>query len=197
MTFVSIQQETLLTDIIKTWIKYLTDTGEFLWIAFKLDTPDTDIDLKLPLIVLKRVSNDTWSVNRNGWHFRVNWWDATTETTLYGYTYSSMIQFDIMTTTNTESNKIQGALYKALESSSFWGRTHIPLRTFVWVDKVWTPTDLNMKFYFWKDVDWAVIPSFDPNLHQCSVSVEFMVDCLSEVSNPKVLDNAIVYNINT
>lgn len=196
MAFVWIQQETLLTDIIKTWIKYFKDTWDFTGINFKVATPDTDKELTLPLIVLKRVSNDSWSVNRNAGYFWINWGDVNTETTLYWFTYTSLLQFDIMTTSITECNNIQWLIYKSLQPTAFWGRTHIPLRTFVWVDSIGTATDLQMKFYFNKDVDSAVVPSFDPNLHQNSLSVEFMIDILSESSNPKVLDTSIIYNIN-
>lgn len=196
MAFVSVQQETLLTDIIKTWINHFTSTWNFAGVNFRVDTPDTDIDLKLPLVVLKRVSNDTWSINRNAWYFWINWWDANNQTTLYWYTYNSLVQFDIMCTTISECNKIQGFIYKALQPSGFWWHTNIPIRTYVWIDTVWKSTDLKMKFYFWKDIDWATLPSFDPNLHQSSVSVNFSIDCLSEVSNPKILDTSIVYNIN-
>lgn len=197
MAFVWVQQETLLTDIIKTWIKFFKDTWDFQGINFRVTTPDTDKDLVLPLIVLKRVSNDTWSISRNGWYYWINWGDATTETTLYWHTYSSLMQFDIMTTTITEANRIEWLLYKSLSPSSFWSRTQIPLRTFTGVDSNWSPTDLQMKFYFDRDISWAMIPSFDPNLHQCSISVDFLVDYLSEVSNPKVVETVFNTDLDT
>ena len=196
MAFASVQQKTLLTDVIKTWIKHFKDTWNFPDITFRTSTPDTDKDLTLPIIVLKRVSNDTWSNNRNWGFYRANGETATTVNTLYWYTYTSMIQFDIMTTTTTQCNELQGLLYDSLKGSSFGSRTHIPLRTFIWTSTQWAATDLNMKFYFNKDLDWAILPSFDPNLHLASISVEFAIDYLSEVSNPKILDTSIVYNIN-
>ena len=196
MTFVTVQQQTLLNDIVKTWINYLKDTWDFTWINFKVATPDTDIELALPLIVAKRVWNDSWSINRNSWYFWIRGSNSTQEKILQGYTYSSLMQFDIMTTTITECNKIQWLIFQSLEASTLWERTYIPLKTFSWVNPVWTATDLLMKFYFHKDVDWAVISSFDPNLHQHSVSVDFSIDYLSEVINPKILSTSFTYNTN-
>jgi len=188
MTFISVQQETLLTNIIKSWVYYLKNTWNFAGVNFRNTTPDTEIDLVLPIIVLKRVSNDTWSNNRIWGYHWTNWDSEDSINTLYWYTYTSLIQFDIMWTTSTECNKLQGFLYKALQWTSIWSRTHIPIRDFVGVDKVWTPTDLQMKFYFNKDIDWAIIPSFDPNLHIASISVNFSVDYLSEKAISKILD---------
>ena len=197
MTFVSVQQETLLTDIIKSWVYYLNNTWNFIGVTFRTDTPDTEIQLTLPIIVLKRVSNDTWSNNRIGWYHWINWGTSSTVNTLYWYTYSSLLQFDIMWTTTTECNKLQGFLYEALKWSSIWSRTHIPIRRFAGVDKVWAPTDLQMKFYFNKDIDWAIIPSFDPNLHIASISVNFSVDYLSEEVNSKILDTEFSTTLET
>ena len=197
MAFVSIQKETLLTDIIKSWVYYLTNTWDFTGVTFRADTPDTVVWLTLPIIVLKRVSNDTWSNNRNWGYHWTNWGDVNTVNTLYWYTYSSLIQFDIMTTTITKCNNLQGFLYKALESSAIWSRTHIPLRTFAGNDNVGSPTDLQMKFYFQKDVDWAIIPSFDPSLHMGSISVWFSIDYLSEEVDFKILDTEVVVDLDT
>ena len=195
MAFVSVLKEDFLEDINKTWITFLQNSWLFTWIDFKVNMPDTDKNLKLPLIVLKRVSDDKWTLSRNNWYFGTRNNTNVLERQLYGYTYSAMIQFDIMTTSTWECNRIQGLLYSVLQPELISYRTIIPLRHFAWNESVWSSTDLQLKFNFNKDVDWAIVSTFNPNLHQHSVSVRYDIDYLTETEVPKMLELNLSYNI--
>lgn len=184
MAFVSVEQKTFFSDILKTWVLLLNSNSELEWVAIRVDTPSTDIELKLPLIVLKRVSNDEWSLRRNNWYFWTKNSTSDKEKMLYGYTYTSTMQFDIMATTIWECNRIQWVLLSIITPEVMFSETKIPLKHFQW--NIDSPTDLTMDFSFEKDVDWAILSTFDPNLHQHSISVTFDLDYLSETEVDKL-----------
>lgn len=196
MAFVSVQQENLYNDIIKTWITHIKNTWDFTGVTFRVDTPDTDIALNLPTIVLKQVSNGEWDLNRVLWNFWEKNSDDDFVRTLYWYTYSTMFQFDIVTTTISENNILQWKLLNTIKPATDFFDTLIPLRHFNTPnDTIWTETDLKIQFTFYKDIHSANIPSFDPNLHQHSLSIKFKVDYLSEVEVARIKSIHQDYNI--
>lgn len=195
MAFVSVPKDSFFTDIMKTWIIHFQNTWLFNWVHFKIDTPDTDIDLELPIIVLKKIWDDMWALARNNWYFGTynNTWVI--ERQLFWYTYSSMMQFDIITTSISENNKLQWLLYLALQPENIWNRTFVFLRHFNWIDNVWNLTDLKIKFNFAKDVSWTKLPAFNSSIHQYSVTVKYDIDYLSETEVPKMLEINPSFNI--
>lgn len=69
MAFVTVPQQTFLTDVLKTWIQAL-QTAVTVEVTPK--HPDINKELKLPVLVLNRVSDETMVLARNSGFFGYN-----------------------------------------------------------------------------------------------------------------------------
>lgn len=116
MTFISVQEDRFLTDVLKTWQDFFKSDIAFDGVKFLVKQPDKDVGFELPSIVLKRVSEETWKLSRPRGYFG-NWNNTATEVNdLYGYTYNTMYQFDIYCTTIADINKYSSLVYGKLKS---------------------------------------------------------------------------------
>ena len=69
--FVTVPQQAFLTDVLKTWLSKLQDTvGSTVNVLPKY--PDLNESLKLPVLVLTRVSDETMVLARNSGFFGYN-----------------------------------------------------------------------------------------------------------------------------
>jgi hypothetical protein len=148
-------------------------------------------------VVLKWVSDSKWILSRLSGYYWVSDKNSTddTESRLYWYCYQSMVQFDVYSTTHTELNSIVSFIMWRLKMEEPEGRPlqiwKIPLLDFSDITSEWTETDLAINYKFWTDVSSHEISTFDPELLQVSISVNFWVDYLKEKTYPKIS------NINT
>lgn len=103
-----------------------------------------------------------------------------------------MIQLDVYSTTITGMNSLVAAIMKKLKPSTGLdvfapdshklGLTRIPIYDFPAIDSEWEETDLAIQFKLWTDVESMNVVTFDPELHQTTVSVSFWVDYITEYS---------------
>ena len=194
MSFITIDKEYFYTDIIKTFILHLQNNGLY-GINVKVDNPDTDVELQLPCIVIKKVWGDQWELRRWLWFYWVVVDNSPTEKILKWYAYSNIIQFDILTTTIGKNNEIQGKILKSLEPNNIGEDTIIPILHFSNHNSEWEYTDLKIRFCIQNDLDGAKIESFDKNLYQHSISIWFSVDYLQEFENTKIQKISPEFNI--
>lgn len=211
MAFISVPEERFKTDVLKTRIAFLKNDEELSGVTVLSRRPDIDIWLKLPNIVIYRVWKETWELARlSGYHgdSRRSPVDEPNQMwQLKGYTMTAMWQFDVMTKTVWEMNRISSVIERKLKSTNkvdlfaidWFGlpqMTVIPLLDFEDpTSEEGSPTDLAIRFQPFRDTECVEIPAFDTELHQYSITVNFWIHYLKEYEFPKIL--SIDLEINT
>jgi hypothetical protein len=203
MVFITVPEERFKTDVLKTRISFLKNDEELSGVTVLSRRPDVDIWLKLPNIVISRVWKEDWELARlSGYH-----WESKRVATdspeevwqLKGYTMTAMRQFDIMTKTIWEMNKIASIVERKLKSNdksdifaNDWAglpqTTVIPILDFADATSgEGSPTDLAIRFRPQRDVECVEIPAFDSELHQYAITISFWVHYLKEYEFPKII----------
>lgn len=205
--FVSVPEARFLLDVQKTWMVLFKNDANFNGLALRTKHPDNDKDFTLPMLVLNRVGDDKFSLNRNvGLHGQGKLVTMDEEEGLEtdvvrylkGYTYTAMYQFDLFTKTINDQLHWKSLIDQKLLHGSVGGDTFasvspghiaIPLRDFsspgVTTGDV---TDLRIEYRPDADVSGQVLNAFDSDLHQYAVSVAFWVNYLKENEAPAIAE---------
>lgn len=64
MAFVSVPEERFILDVYKTWLAFFATDSSFSHVSVTPTMPDFDVRAKFPALVLKRVSEENWSLDR-------------------------------------------------------------------------------------------------------------------------------------
>lgn len=204
--FVSVPEARFLLDVQKTWMTLFKNDAAFSGLHLRTKHPDNDVDFVYPLLVLKRVGDEKWSLNRLSGHFSEKFVPAGEDVDeepsevryLKGYTYTAMYQFDLFTRTINDQLHWKSLIDQKLLHGSVGGNAFasvspgliaIPLRDF---DSPQEPTgdvtDLRINYRPDADVSGQVLDAFDPDLHQYAISVNFWVNYLKENVEPAIAE---------
>lgn len=190
MAFTSVPETRLTTDIMKTWLVWFSSEADFSDVNVVPEGRDVDESFRLPSLVLRRVSPEDLALTRvAGYHGEYSPDDNSKVGRLEGFTYMCSFQFDVLASSILEVNRIASLVLQKLKHGSLSDdvfasveaarQTVIPLLDFASpTTSTGTATDLNIRFRAWRDVNSVKVPTFDPELHQISISVEFWVDYL-------------------
>lgn len=195
MAFVSVPEERIITDLQKTWLTLFSDDADFSEINIIPEGHDQDENFKLPSLVLKRVGAENFSLVRLQGFYGEHLIDNKNIGQLYGYRIEATYQFDILTTSVTDQSKYVGLVRKKLQypdgESTFCGNSPISKVLLVTIKDWQSPTacidtDLRIMYQYHEDVKAAQVKTFDPQLHQYSISVNFKVDYMKEYEVPSI-----------
>lgn len=194
--FVTVPQQDLEIDILKTWITRIQQVvGSDIQVLPKY--PDINENLKLPVVVLERVSDERTALPRNsGFIWYSNCSTPNTLERIEGYRFILGYQLNVITHSNSSLLSLTGKIREMLvnpNNKSFaddwfpWGWQFIPLLHFARVSNVWDPTDLRICYKFPK-ITGVMIPAFDSEeLHQYSFTIPFWCDYVVPRSIDKIL----------
>ena len=201
--FISVPEERLATDVMKTWLTYFSADSAFSGVAFSPRHPDKDTPFAMPLVVLTRVSEERQKLERmNGYFGTVPSDDQHAVGILQGPTLLATFQFDVLASSIGDANRLRALMDMRLKTARR-GEDGLPVDEFATIGpQAWTViplydfsspesgtgtvTDLAIRFKFWKDVHWTEVPTFSPQLHQLSCSVQFWVHYQKQNDVPKV-----------
>ena len=199
MAFISVPEERFKTDLLKTRIGFFKNDPELAGVSVLSRLPDIDTWLKLPNIVIARVGKEKWGLSRLSWYH----WDSKRSTLdspnevwqLKGYTLNAMRQINIMTKTIWEMDRISAIVERKLKQPEIlandWAGiqkwTVIPLLDFEKsTSEEGSPTDLEIRFRPWDDIEGLEIQAFDKELHQYAITVNFWINYLKEYNYPQI-----------
>lgn len=202
-TFVSTPRARFETDLMKTWVEFFKSDSAFSNLSIRTKHPNIDKDLVLPILVLTPVASEDWTLDRLAGYFGVlpKTGDATQQVRLEGFTFKTMYQFDLLTYTRgdqlawkalIDEKLLHGSIGGNAFASDAPGHMIIPLLDFVSpTSGTGTATDLVIQ-YRADNVSGQEVPTFDPELHQFSISVAFWVNYIQTTDESKIgeLDTA-------
>lgn len=199
MAFISVPEERFITDLMKTWLQYFSKDPDFSKVHITPRQPDVDKDFSLPSLCIRLIGSGNWNTTRlSGYHgYRPTSLTDTTIGRLMGYTYFASYQLDMLAKWRWELDNYVAIINKKLKAFDWsdvfadkgWAvQTVIPLLDFDSPQSsIGWPTDLRIRFRFWRDVDQVDMPAFDTELHQYSITVSFWIDYLKEYELPKIM----------
>lgn len=189
MAFTSVPEERFLTDVLKTWLTLFSENSNFSGVNITPNYPDKDTAFELPCIVVNRVGSARWVAQRlSGYYGVTSTASPGMVGEMKGLTYSAMYQLDVLSSSILQQQSIVSKINSILKGDSDGVNTTIlPLKDFSdETSAVGTETDLKIKFRFWRDVMGSEVSTFDPTLHQYSISIDFWIDYITENEVPAI-----------
>lgn len=196
-TFTTVPRLRFETDIFKTWLKFFKSDPNFERLSIRSKHPNIDKDLVLPILVLKPVSSEDWSLDRLSGYFGAldKIGDATRQVRLEGFSFKTMYQFDLLTYNRGDqlawkSLIDEKLLYGSIGGNAFAsnapGHMIIPVLDFPSPeDETGAATDLFIQFRT-ENISGQEVETFDPELHQFSISVMFWVNFIQGRDERKI-----------
>lgn len=193
--FVTVPQDAFLLDVVKTLLVKIKEAVPTANVLPK--HPDINEQLKLPVVVLTRVSEETMVLARNSGFYgeQAVSWDTTKLERLEGYRYASTYQLDIISRSNSEMLTLVWQLQSKLlepEGETFFAEWYpmqwqeIPVKHFASATSTWTATDLRIR-YKYKDISWTQVDGFDDEILQYSMTIPVWCDYMKWRNVDKII----------
>jgi len=196
MAFVSVPEERIIIDLQKTWLSLFAEDNAFADMNILPEGKDKDEEFKIPSLVLKRVGAENFSLDRLQGYYNEHLIDDDRKVSqLYGYRITANYQFDILTRSLTDEAKYVGLVRKKLQFPNGVNpnceATPLPKVLLIPIKDWESPTsfietDLRIMYQYHVDIQAAKVSTFDPGLHQYSISVNFKVDYMKEHVVPSI-----------
>ena len=214
MTHVAIPPTRLHTDILKTVLTFFSGDADFDGAAIRERGFDKDTDMVLPCLIIKDLSSGGQVLARNSGYYGVtsapdnpgadltlgNDDDYPQLGRLMGYRLELLLQIDIVARTIAERNRLRQLVEAKLKgtgasSSDAFAALGMPVQVSIRVLDFPSPettkaqavaTDVYLKSRFWRDVEGVEVPTFDPELHQFSISINCWVDNIQAYNIPQI-----------